>query len=532
MTRRPLSLLAAGVVCLLLTTTASAKTAEQYLQEARSTRDPAKLTQLYSLAIAAGIQDKAALARAYYLRGCAFFQLKRPGLALEDFDQAAKINPKAALYHQARGLACQKLNKTAQAAASFKRAAALGAGRPAPKPCQQASARPPSSPGPSARVKPSAPTSPPRRAAPPAKPAAPPAKPPAKPALTERQKQAVQALAKGLEAEQQGRLHAAHRLLSEAIRLGLPTAEKKFEAYLYRGKIRLLLRRRPQALSDLTLAVRFNPRSASARYLRGHAYYDMRIFRQAVAEYSRAIRLRPKMVKAYIGRGMAYHDLGQYQQAVNDYTRAIRLRPRDLSGYNLRGLSFLSLRRYHQALKDFNAALTMSPGSTQLLNNRGLAFHRLRRFHEALQDFNQALAKDPKSAVTRSNRGLVYMSLRRFRKAEADFSMAIKHDPRQPLPRLNRGDARLLQGRFREAIADYTRTLALLPKGGELSSPRVTGYLRQGQRGVTIEPNVVFYNVRRVKILAYKHRGLAYRRLGMHAQARADLERARRLQGL
>ncbi len=522
----------AGVFCLVLTTAALAKTAKQYFQEARTTRDPAKLTQIYSLAIAAGIQDKTMLAEAYYRRGCAFFHLTRPALALEDFDQAIKINPRAAVYYQARGLAYQKLNKAGPAAENFRLARSVGAGRPRRTPCDRAApAKPAPSPPPAAppltAVRPSPPAPPPQ--------AKPPAAAPVKPALSERQKKAALALAKGIVAAQQGRLRAAHRLLSRALRLGLPTARQKFQAYFHRGKIRLLLRRRTQALSDLSLAVRLSPHSASAHYYRGHVYYDMRLYRQAVAAYTRAIRLNPRMARAYIGRGMAHQDMGRYQSAVADYTRAIRLRPRHAAGYNLRGMSYLSLRRYPEARRNFDAALRLKPGNPHILGNRGLVFYRLHQYQRALQDYNQALARAPKSPVVLNNRGLVFMALRRFGEAVSDFTRAIRYNPRDPISHLNRGDARLLTRQYRSAIDDYTRALALLPGGGELSLARVSGYRRSGRRGDVggsrISRNVVFYNVRRARITAYKHRAVAYQRLGMYARARADMERARMLQG-
>ncbi len=547
MISRSLAGLLALVVCLAWTTLAPAKTADEYLAEARRTSDPAKLTQLYSLAMAAGIHDKAKLAEAYYQRGCAFFRLERHALAIEDFDEAVRINPRAAVFYESRGLAYQKLNKTAPAQANLARAAKLRSGQPgrrracAPPPAAPKTPGPaPSGPSPSARATSPSPAGGPvtvpirPSSPPPATPAAPTAPAgPAKPSLTAGQKAAALALAKAIVAEGQGRFRRAERLFSQALRRGLATAREKARAYLHRGRVRLVLRRRSAALSDLTLALRLSPRSAQAHYYRGHVYYDMRMYSQAVAEYTRALRLRPRMYQAHIGRGMANQDMGRYHRAVADYTRAIRLRPRSAQGHNLRGMANLSRRRYHDALRDFNTALRYKPGNPHIMGNRGLVFLRLRQYRRALADFNRALAKAPNNAVLHNNRGLAHLQLRRFQSAIADFTRSIALHPRDPIAHLNRGDAKLLMRRYRAAIDDYTRTLRLLPGGGELAEARVTGYGRRrrgGDRGgVSVSRSVVFYNVQRARAAAYKHRGLAYQRLGMYAQARADLARARRL---
>jgi len=81
------------------------------------------------------------------------------------------------------------------------------------------------------------------------------------------------------------------------------------------------------ALLDHDQAVRLKPNEAKTFMNRGNVYRDKRQYDRAVQDYDQAVRLKPNYVNAFINRGIARFMQGQFAAAVPDFTRARELSP-------------------------------------------------------------------------------------------------------------------------------------------------------------------------------------------------------------
>ncbi|MFQ6024863.1 MAG: tetratricopeptide repeat protein [Acidiferrobacterales bacterium] len=84
-----------------------------------------------------------------------------------------------------------------------------------------------------------------------------------------------------------------------------------------------------RALEDFNEALRLDPTYAVAHLHRGHVYCVTESFDQAIEEYSQAIALDPRSALAYRNRGDVYFYQGRFSEAESDYDTYLRLRPED-----------------------------------------------------------------------------------------------------------------------------------------------------------------------------------------------------------
>ena len=124
---------------------------------------------------------------------------------------------------------------------------------------------------------------------------------------------------------------------NEAIRLDPGYAR----AYNGRGNAWSAKKDYDQAIADYNEAIRLDPGFAHAYNGRGNAWSAKKDYDQAIADYNEAIRLDPGYALAYNSRGNAWSAKKDYDQAIADYNEAIRLDPGYAHAYCNRGVAFL-----------------------------------------------------------------------------------------------------------------------------------------------------------------------------------------------
>lgn len=97
-------------------------------------------------------------------------------------------------------------------------------------------------------------------------------------------------------------------------------------AYYYRGRARALLGDIDQAVADFSQSLTLNPRYVPAYNARANELYLQGKFQAAIADYNEAIKLNPQfdMVHIHYNRGNAYYRLGEYEHAMADFQESLR----------------------------------------------------------------------------------------------------------------------------------------------------------------------------------------------------------------
>jgi tetratricopeptide (TPR) repeat protein len=144
---------------------------------------------------------------------------------------------------------------------------------------------------------------------------------------------------------------------NQAIRL----KPNKASGYFARGAIRCYIGDNQGAIEDFTEAIRLDP-NADRYYNRGVLHYQLGNYQESIADLTQTLQLQPNNVAAYYNRGNAKYDLGDESGAFQDYNQAQAIKPNpnidpdDEHGYYGRGLARSRMGDNQGAREDLHKA--------------------------------------------------------------------------------------------------------------------------------------------------------------------------------
>lgn len=198
------------------------------------------------------------------------------------------------------------------------------------------------------------------------------------------------------------------------------------EAYLQRGIFRRRLKQRLEAIQDFDKVIKINPSDAKAYYQRGLTQSINKQKNEAIKDYTDAININPKYIEAYLNRGDIYSDLGNNVEATEDYNTILQIDPKFIAAYIHRGIHRFSFGDYKGAIEDYTAALKLDTNNVAAYNNRGNAYLELGNKKAANQDYSRAIAINANNALAYYNRGVIRTKQKNKLGAIADFKKAAK----------------------------------------------------------------------------------------------------------
>jgi tetratricopeptide (TPR) repeat protein len=188
------------------------------------------------------------------------------------------------------------------------------------------------------------------------------------------------------------------------------------------------------AIADLTQAINSKQESVPKLLIhstRGTLYAKKNNYKAAIADFTIAIQGNPRDVTTTYLRANAYFSLKQYDRALQDLAVANQLEPDFADAHLLRGAIYLDKNQGQLALKSLNQALTLvakAPGKEYVrsiaLGNRGGAKYLLKDYAGALQDLNQAISADKELPRAFYYRGLVKAAQGQKASAVQDLEVA------------------------------------------------------------------------------------------------------------
>ena len=197
------------------------------------------------------------------------------------------------------------------------------------------------------------------------------------------------------------------------------------DAYLNRGIAYAELGQHQQSLQDFGTAIRLEPGSALGYRNRGTSFLALGQFHQAVQNFDDAITLDHLDPATHNNRGTAHLNLGLFQKAIQDFDEAIFLDAEHASAFNNRGIANNNLGNFLLALQDFGEAIRLDPLYSRAYNNRGTAYRGLGQFNRGILDFDEAIRLNPRYATAYANRALNLTHLNQDSAARLDVERAV-----------------------------------------------------------------------------------------------------------
>jgi tetratricopeptide (TPR) repeat protein len=146
--------------------------------------------------------------------------------------------------------------------------------------------------------------------------------------------------------------------------------------YLLRGIVYLDKREYDRAIEDFDQSIKLDPLCPSGFNARGFAYDLKGQRDRAMADYDRAIELDPDPGNAFafVRRASAFQAKRDYDRAIQDLGQALKLEPRNARALNNRCFIRAIAGAFDSALADCNEALQIRPRDPSFLDSRAFVY--------------------------------------------------------------------------------------------------------------------------------------------------------------
>ena len=150
-----------------------------------------------------------------------------------------------------------------------------------------------------------------------------------------------------------------------------------------------------QALKDYDAALRINPKLGRAYFNRGLAKDEIGELEDALEDYGNVISLEPDNINAHYQRAWVYAAKGNFPKALNDLSRYLTFQPKDVDALYRRASVYVLIGNNNDALTDLTTAIELEPNSGRLYSLRGSIQHNKRDDAKAFADYQRALELEP-----------------------------------------------------------------------------------------------------------------------------------------
>ena len=368
--------------------------------------------------------------------------------------------------------------------------------------------------------------------------------------------QHIEALQKGIAAQQQGDHATAEQIYKQVLQIDPENAE----ANHLMGTLAHQLGRHDLALAFLERAVSFAPQNANFHNMVGVVARETGQHEKSESAYKSALRIDPNFVTASNGLGLLYKEAGDLALAETWILKALKQDPNFAGGYNNLGNVYEAAGEIEKATAAYENGLKADPNlvllqynyarALQLSGNLGKAIsiyesiiaanpsfsaahtnygQALRDSGSALQSiaiFQKAAELDPNSAEAYYNLGLSFAAVGQTDDAIACYQGAFTINPEYAHAYNDHGVALLAKGTPRAAVASLKKAAELAPNSALIHSNLGNAYLRSGEldlarpcyeRAIELKPDL---------FQAYNSLGILHQEFGEFAEAQALYDRA------
>lgn len=154
-----------------------------------------------------------------------------------------------------------------------------------------------------------------------------------------------------------------------------------------------------ESIAKLESALKTEPNSVPAHYLRGLDYYHLKMFAEAVDELQKTVQLSPDYALAFFNLGMAQAHAGQIDAAIATLQRTLQLDATNFeAAYNL-GVAFLQKRQLEPAAAAFRQSVTINPELARGHRALGETLLYQNKLDDAIAELRRAVELAPQEPI-------------------------------------------------------------------------------------------------------------------------------------
>jgi tetratricopeptide (TPR) repeat protein len=149
------------------------------------------------------------------------------------------------------------------------------------------------------------------------------------------------------------------------------------------------------AEKNSSLALRFNPNSASALFSQGLSLLYMGKSDAAVDYFAKSLRIDPGNPETALTEAWAFRNLGRFKEAEQTFRMITKGRPNYWPAYDALGFVLWRQAKYTEAANAYDAAANAAPNVALPLANLGALYQELGKRDEAIAALNASLKRGP-----------------------------------------------------------------------------------------------------------------------------------------
>lgn len=161
------------------------------------------------------------------------------------------------------------------------------------------------------------------------------------------------------------------------------------------GLIYLLRSELPEAIQQLTLALKIKSEYKSGKYYLGLFYPQKSYY----------------LGDIYLYRGIAHRTANETELAVEDFKAAIEANPDLVTAHQSLADTFLHINRFEEAAEEYQQVIQTAPPTLDTLsarNNLGIVYYKIGETQKAIEQFNEVLRRETGNSNAIYNLALIY----------------------------------------------------------------------------------------------------------------------------
>lgn len=199
---------------------------------------------------------------------------------------------------------------------------------------------------------------------------------------------------------------------------------------LYLARTRMALKDYRRAVEDYRTATQLNPQLIAGYTDLADALTNERSYAGAITILNEGVKANPRSAVLYYKRARAYRGARQFNRAVDDLNLMASNWKNEPLVYELRGWVYEDMHEYDRAAKDFREAIRIAPNVAKYHMDLAYLDFALGRLEEADAQCDTAAAIDPKTASTHMLRAMIHFALGKPQAAvDQDVNRARAIDP-------------------------------------------------------------------------------------------------------
>lgn len=164
----------------------------------------------------------------------------------------------------------------------------------------------------------------------------------------------------------------------------------------------------------------FNSYSQNAELYKTKAkqFFETGKYKEAISNLNLALKINPKDAKAIKNRAMCYEKLENYELAVKDYIDLLKY-DKSSETYGALAYEYMLLNKNKEAREYLTQAISLDPKEINYRYNLGLTYQSEKEYEEAIKIYNEGLKLSPNHIRIKVSKSRCYVFLNQFEIAKA-----------------------------------------------------------------------------------------------------------------